>query len=341
MRILLAARSAPLRMLVEKAIRCDAEVELVGVAGSGAEAVRLTRELLPDLVAVGLRLENPHSAEIVKEIMIVAPTPIVVIAHDVDADLANLSVQALTAGALAVISPPVEADGRLDEASMQKFLATLKAMSQVKVVRRWRSRNGPKRSANATDNRIVAQVVGVVASTGGPAAIRSILKNIPADFPAPILVVQHISRGFIHSVAASLDAVVPPAVKVAHDGDPLKPGIVYLAPDDLQMGVASRSRVRVRDDPPVNGLRPSGTYLFQSLARLFGSDTLAVILTGMGADGTAGLGAVRQAHGTTIAQNAASSVVFGMPKAAIDAGVVDLVLPLEGIAHEIRRLAGG
>jgi two-component system, chemotaxis family, protein-glutamate methylesterase/glutaminase len=340
-RVLLAASSVDLQILVEKALKTDRDTQLAGLARSGSEAVKMARKLRPDLVAVGLRLENPHTDEVVKEIMIEAPAPIVMVAHKAGPELGNLSVQALASGALAVIPAPLELGGRLDEASTRKFLSTLKAMSQVRVVRRWRERSSAKRWTSPPADGSACRIVGIAASTGGPGAIQSILKEIPVEFPAPILVVQHISRGFIEGLAASLDAIVPLDVKVAKDGDLLEPGAVYIAPDDLQLGLASRARIRVTDAPPVKGFRPSATHLFNSIARVFGNESLAVVLTGMGNDGTEGLRAIRKANGKAIAQDEVTSVVFGMPKAAIDSGLVDLVLPLEGIAWEIKRLAGG
>lgn len=336
-RILLVARNAGLQALVEKAIQTDGEVQLVGLATSGAEAIKMATKLKPDLIVVGLRLEDPHSANVIKDIMIETPAPVVMIAHDAGPDLGNLSVQALASGALAVIAAPAESSNHLDEASTRQFLSTLKAMSQVKVVRRWRERLSPRRRPSSVASGPIS-IVGIAASTGGPTALLSILRNIPSDFPAPILVVQHISPGFIEGLAAALGAALPLDVKVATDGDPLTPGTVYLASDGLQLGLASRTKLRVADAPPVNGFRPSATYLFDSIARVFGSESLAVVLTGMGNDGTKGLHAIRKAHGKTIAQDELSSVVFGMPKAAIDSGFVDLVLPLEGIARELIRL---
>jgi two-component system chemotaxis response regulator CheB len=340
-RVLVAASSVQLQELFERAARTDADVQIVGLARSGTEAIAMARELLPDLVAVGLRLRDLDDAETVKEIMIEAPVPIVMVAQDIGADLGNLSVRALASGALAVIPAPLVSDGRPEEASTRKFLSTLKAMSQVKVVRRWRERPGSARRASGPMGQATSRIVAIAASTGGPAAILAILRHIPAGFPVPILVVQHISSGFINGFAASLDAAVSLKVKVATDGDPLKAGTVYLAPDNRQLGVANRSRIRVADDPPVHGFRPSGTYLFDSIARVFGNKSLAVILTGMGTDGAEGLREIRKVGGQAIAQDETTSVVFGMPKAAIDSGFVDHVLPLDGLAHEIIRQTGG
>jgi two-component system chemotaxis response regulator CheB len=342
-RILLATSTVELEDLVRRAIERDASAELVLIARSGREAVRMTGELLPDIVAVELCPSGDDSAETVREIMITAPTPVVMLSHRDGSQLGTISARALEAGALAVI-PALAAHGMpLEQPSIEKFLSTIKAMSQVKVVRQWRQKVRGDRVAKdqPPPARTPIGIVAIAASTGGPAAIRAILRDISADFPVPILIVQHMSNGFIDGVAASLDASVPLSVKVARNGELLKPGTVYLAPDNYQLGVSGRSRLRVSDDAPVNGFKPSGSYLFGSIARAFKGESLAVILTGMGDDGTEGLRALRMAGGKAIAQDEKSSVVFGMPKSAIGAGLVDLVLPLESMAENITAIAHG
>lgn len=339
-RILLATCRSDLQELVEKAALDDADVKLVGTARSETEAVRLTRELSPDIVAVELLLNGEDSADTVKEIMISAPAPIIMVSFDNGAELGSLSGRALEAGALAVIPAPPLVDGRLQKTAADKFLSTIKAMSQVKVVRQWRKRSGVDKDVLPVGRNAPIGIVGITASTGGPAAIRSILKNVPAGFPAPILIVQHISSGFIEGVAVSLDAAVPLKVKVAADGERLKPGTVYLAPDGHQLGVSGRTRICVTDDAAGYRFKPSGSYLFSSIARAFKTESLAVVLTGMGDDGTEGLRSLRKDGGKVIAQDERSSIIFGMPKAAIGAGLVDFVLPLESIAEKIVALSG-
>ena len=340
LRLLVVARSAELRSLVERALRVGSGLELVGAARTQAEAVDAARRLKPDLIVVEPRLGSQEGAAVVTEIMVETPTPIVVVTHDANADLGSLAVQALAAGALAIMPAPELKNEELDEASARKFLSSLASMSQVKVVRRWRGRPGTAANPPQLGCKPIIRVVGVAASTGGPAAIKAILKELPSNFPAPILIVQHIASGYIEAIASSLGAVLPLRVKVAENGDLLVPGTVYLAPDGHQMGCAGRKRIRVVDDPPIDGFRPSGTHLFTSMAHAFGNEALAIVLTGMGRDGTAGLGDIRAANGLVMAQDAESSVVFGMPKAAIDSGFVDAVLSLDEMPAEIVRLAG-
>ncbi|WP_324764817.1 chemotaxis protein CheB (plasmid) [Sinorhizobium meliloti] len=341
-RILLATPTPDLEELVKDAAETDSSVELVGVAKTGKDAVKMIRKLLPDIVAVEVRLAGDDGAETVREIMITAPTPVVMVAYHNGSQLGAMSARALDAGALAVIPAPTGSGKPHERGAVEKFLSTLKAMAQVKVVRQWRKKtNGdrPVEDIARPPPDTAIGVVGIAASTGGPTAIRSILRELPSDFPAPILIVQHMSNGFIEGVAASLDATIALSVKVGVNGERLRPGTVYLAPDGHQLGVSGRSRLRVVDEDPIQGFKPSGSYLFGSIARAFKSDSLAVVLTGMGDDGTEGLRALHVAGGKVIAQDEQSSVVFGMPKSAISAGLVDFVLPLEGIAAKITALA--
>jgi two-component system chemotaxis response regulator CheB len=338
-RIVLAASRVELRDRIEKALKTDGQCQIVGTAANGAEAVRLAQELRPDIALIGLRLQKLDGLDTTREIMVEVPTPIVMVADPWDADTEKLPMHALAAGALAVIPAPDDSEND----SAGKFLSTVKAMSQVKVVRRWRDRPEPAaRSQNGMRRAsATAGAVAIAASTGGPGAIQAILSELPADFAAPILVVQHISGGFIEGVAAWLDASVQLRVKMASNGERLRPGTVYLAPDGHHLGVSNRSRILVTDADPVKGFRPSASFLFGSVAAAFGNQAVGVILTGMGDDGTEGLRTLHDAGGTVLAQDEKSSIVFGMPKAAIDAGVADAVLPLPTIAREIVALATG
>jgi two-component system chemotaxis response regulator CheB len=181
--------------------------------------------------------------------------------------------------------------------------------------------------------------VAVATSTGGPAALQTVLSGLQARFPVPIVVVQHITPGFTTGLVDWLDSVCPIRIQLAQHGEVLRAGTVYLAPDGRHLGVSGRI-AELSDAPPIGGFRPSGTFLFESVALAYGASAIAVILTGMGEDGVTGLRAVRRAGGRVIAQDEASSVVFGMPGAAIAAGLADVVLPLDAIAGRLAILAG-
>lgn len=338
-RLLLATGSPDLGARIAAATEGNAAVVLAGVARNRDQALALAIDLNPDIIAVDLDLLHGDNAEIVREIMIAAPRPVVVIASPDRVKIGFIPERTLDVGALAVIAAPVATNE-----SLEKFLSTISAMSQVKVVRHRRKKPPAETHADnirRDDPAHPVSVIGIAASTGGPTALRAILRKIPAGFPAPILVVQHMSDGFIEGVATHLHASIPLTVKIAADGERLRPGTVYLAPDHFQLGVSGKTRIRIVDGPPVNGFRPSASYLFRSISSSFKDEALAIVLTGMGDDGTKGLADLRHRGGRVIAQDEKTSAVFGMPKAAVQAGLVDFVLPLESIPEKMISLTCG
>src|SRR5205085_2070162 len=214
---------------------------------------------------------------------------------------------------LDVVMKPPGPDSPGFAPAVRRLVSTVKAMSQVKVVRRWRSSTPARPEAPAPPPPPAAppraRVLAVAASTGGPPALRQLLSGLPRDFAAPILVVQHLSPGFAAGLASWLNSVSGFRVKVAEEGEPLARGTAYIAPDDRHLGVSDRHLVTLSPAGPVAGFRPSATMLFESVARAYGRSALAVILTGMGDDGVRGLRAIRRSGGYVIAQDEASSVV--------------------------------
>lgn len=233
-----------------------------------------------------------------------------------------------------------------------ELIRMTKAMARVKVVRRWGARPDrlrPPTGAPAFASPVSADVVRLVTigcSTGGPAALQRILASLPADFPVPVAVVQHMARGFLGGLASWLSGSTSLRVGVVRDGEPLEPGAVYLAADDRHFDIAGDAsaggqlRARLVEQPAVAGFRPSASYLFAAAARAVGPAAVGVVLTGMGNDGTDGLRELHAVHGRVIAQDEASSVVFGMAREAILSGVVDEVLPLDAIATRLREIVG-
>jgi two-component system chemotaxis response regulator CheB len=343
-RVLVVDDSATARGLLVKILESDPEIQIVGEAGDGLEAVALTQRFRPDLVTMDIHMPRLDGLEATKEIMITAPTPIVIVTASTRAGEVARSMDLLALGALDVLVKPPgpAAPGFADEA--RRLVEVVKTMSQVKVVRHWRAiPAAPVRTASARKPRPrrgepKTRVVAVAASTGGPAALNDLLGNLPGDLPASLLIVQHIAHGFTAGLAAWLNDGTEPCVKVAEEGEPLAPSTVYFAPEDRHLGVSVRGTVDLSTAPPVGGFRPSGTFLFEAAARTFGASAVAVILTGMGDDGVAGLRAVRQAGGRVIAQDQASSAVFGMPGAAVAAGLADEVLPPNEIAARLAAL---
>ena len=281
--------------------------------------------------------------------MMRSPRPIIIISHTARDDEVSLSLEATRAGALVVLPKP---DGPLSPrfaGDRKQIISMVRAMAAVKVVRRHGSATpaaSVSRPSTAstprpadTQARGPVRLVAIAASTGGPAAIQTILAGLPRDFPVPILVVQHIALGFSRGLAHWLDQDAPLRVKLAELNEEARAGTAYIAPDDFHIGcrVDSSGTLRiVLDGTSARGaFRPSASYMFQSVADSLGAGSQCVILTGMGDDGIVGLRAVKSAGGRVIAQDEASSVIFGMPREAIRAGVVDAVLPLSQIARRI------
>ena len=341
-RTLVAEDSTTCRQVLVEILRSDPEIAVAGEAADGVEAVEMTKRLRPDVVTMDIRMPRLDGFEATKQIMIEVPTPIVIVSGSFDLHDVEVSMRTLRAGALAVAPKPLGLGASDFEKESRQFLATVKAMSQVKVVRHWRERPVSRPVAPAQPRRggVRAEIVCVAASTGGPAALQKVLSELPGDFAAPLLVVQHIARGFVAGLAAWLNGECSLKVKVAEHGEALAPRTVYLAPDDCHLGVLGRDRALLSSAAPVGGFRPSASFLFESAARAFGASVAAVFLTGMGQDGVEGARAVREAGGRIVAQDEATSVVFGMPRAAIEAGLADLVLPLPAIASHLLEAVG-
>jgi two-component system, chemotaxis family, protein-glutamate methylesterase/glutaminase len=338
-RVLVAEDSATVRELLVELMRSDPEIQVIGEAKNGVEAVAMTKRLHPDLVTMDIRMPLMDGFEATKQIMVEAPTPIVIVSASVDPHDVEVSMHALRVGALTLIGKP-EGPSSPDFAEhSRRFLSVVKSMAQVRVVRRWAepssrpAATSPARSEPGPRARIVA----IAASTGGPAALSQVLSGLPGDLPVPVLVVQHIAQGFLAGFAAWLNTNVSLRVKVAVSGEAPQPHTIYLPPDDRHLGLARDGSLLASSAPPVGGFRPSATFLFESVAAVHGAATLAVVLTGMGQDGLEGLRAVHQAGGQILAQDENTSVVFGMPGAAARAGLPDAVLPLKDIGARVLR----
>jgi two-component system chemotaxis response regulator CheB len=351
LRVLVVEDSPTVRALLVAMLESDPDIEVVGQAADGREAVREAVRLRPDLITMDVQMPELDGLAATKEIMAEAPTPIIIVSSTVSRESVALSLDATQAGALMVMPKPLGPHTGDFESQRDQFVRMAKAMAQVKVVRRWSARRGRlrpllgPRPATLADPGAVLRVVTIGCSTGGPAALRRILDGLTSDFPLPIAVVQHMARGFVEGLATWLDGGGPLRVRVATDGEPLRPGWVYIAADDRHLALERdpadprRPRARLHDLPPVGGFRPAASYLFATAARAFGAGAAGVILTGMGSDGVEGLRELHGAGAPVLAQDEATSVVYGMAREAVLAGAVDEVLPLDAIAARLRELA--
>lgn len=342
-RVLIVEDSPTYRDLLVSILQNSPGLQVVGTARNGAEAVRLARRLKPDVITMDVHMPEMDGFEATRQIMAEIPRPIVMVSASLDKDQRNLTFSALQAGALSVLEKPT----LNDSPEVHQALATqVKLMSEVKVVRRWGdSASRPPRPAPIIEPPALLrngsskiQLVAMASSTGGPGVLAGILSKLPASFPVPILIVQHITPGFGAGLASWLNQQTPLEVRPAWHGAEPKAGQVLIAPDDRHMVVNSSGLVALSDTPPVSGLRPAANMLFHSVAQIYGAMALGIILTGMGGDGADGLLAMRRAGAHTIAQDRGTCIVFGMPAVAIELGAVEQVLPVHQIAAAITAL---
>ena len=331
-----------MRVAVRRALEADGRFEVAGEARDGAEGVEAVIRLAPDVVTMDFNMPRLDGAGAVREIMARQPTPIVMLsAHT--ALGARETLDALAAGAVDFMTKPsgeVSADfstlgpalcDRLAAAAAArpKPLSASSSLTSLPAVR-------PSPAAAAPPGTVRLLVVAV--STGGPAALSRLVPKLARDRGPGILVVQHMPAQFTAALAERLAASAAVEVREARDGDRARPGLVLVAPGDRHLALADTGAVRLEDGPEINGCRPAADVTLRAAARVFGRRAAGLIMTGMGRDGAEGLAAIRAAGGPTLAQDRASSVIWGMPRAAIEAGVVDEVLPLEELAERIGRL---
>ena len=342
-RVLIVDDSPLIREILVNMLEDTPGFLVVGQAQDGEEAVQLAACLRPDVITMDIRMPRMNGLDATRKIMSTTPTPIVVVATSIyDADL-NIAFNAVAAGALTIVEKPKGLSPTDYEAVREQLTTALRLMSEVQVVTLWSAdrqaaASRPKVAERTPQAKV--ELIAIAASTGGPGTLRQILAGLPADLSIPILVVQHITPGFAHGFAHWLSSVTPFPAAIAQNGEAVAPGRVLIAPEGTHMTVTPGGAIRLDPSAPVNGQRPSATRLFESVAKAYGPAAVGVILTGMGDDGVDGLEALRRAGGQVIAQDEESCVVFGMPKVAIERGVVDQVLTPPEIAQSLSRLNG-
>lgn len=342
-KVLVVDDSPLIRQLIVEALEKDPDVQVVGTAENGKQAIEQAAALRPQVITMDVDMPVMDGLTATERIMADYPTPILVLTADPRNQAPELTHRALAVGALALRVKPAA------EAEMANLAREVKLLATIRVIRHVR---GVKKTTSSPSNPALPQVaqpfassaLGVIciaSSTGGPQVVQKLLAELPADFPVPMAIVQHINAAFSESLVGWLASSSKLKVKVAKDGDLLTPGTVLLAPSDAHLVIATRGKVSLQPGGPKDGHLPSATLLLESAARTYTRRAVGVILTGMGSDGVDGLAAIRTAGGKTVAQNQDSSVVFGMPGAAIARGIVDHVVAGDELAATLIRLARG
>ena len=336
-RVLVVEDSLTIRRFLCDVVARDPELELVGEAEDGKQAIEQCVALRPDVITLDMIMPVMSGVTATEYLMAHRPTPILIVSSSTNRGELFKTYDALAAGAVDVLEKP-----RCDEPAdswARVFLSTIKMVSRIRVITHLRGLRSPARSSAAPLLRPDSALVAIGASTGGPGALVEILRNIPTSFTVPILIVQHISDPFGVAFAEWLDRQSQHRVAIARDGEPVASGNVLFAPSGSHLTVVGK-RIKLTNAAERHSCRPSIDVLFESVAAVYGPAVTAGLLTGMGRDGAAGLLAIRLAGGTTIAQDEATCVVYGMPREAVALGAAMRILPLGEIGPALAASAG-
>jgi len=341
-RVLVVDDSAFVRDAIVNALESEEGIKVIGTASNGKETIDLMQKLKPDIITMDIVMPIMDGLQATEYIMAYQPTPILIVTSLLPKDM-DIAFKALHAGALDVIErPSVSELSKLTSKIRKELIDKVKILANVKVIThlggRIQQKKLEKPSITPPKKDVNFKIIGIASSTGGPKTVRKILSKLPATFPIPIVIVQHISQGFTKGLVDWWNNECSIEIQEAKDGDKLCSGRVYVAPSFVHMAVTKNERIKLEDTPPVGGHKPSANVLFSSIAEVYSKTAIGIILTGMGDDGAIGIKAIKDAGGFTIAQDEKSCAIFGMPKVAIEMGAIDKVISLDDIPDEIIRM---
>jgi two-component system chemotaxis response regulator CheB len=335
---------------ITRILESDRRIQVIGHALDGERAIQEVEKLDPDVVTMDINMPRMDGIEATRAIVRQFGTPIVIVSAYASArSVAIQTMKALMSGAIESVQKPSGEIGLDLEMIGAEMIAKVKAASRARPhvkgmtlppedVRMSRASDMPTSWTTARPAEL--KMVGIGVSTGGPSTLERFVPHLPADYPFPIALVIHMPKVFIPILASNLDAASLISVGVAEDGETARPGRMYVCPAGVHMEVTADQRFRLKEGEPVNGCLPSVDVLFESLARTSGGRAMGLILTGMGRDGAKGLASMRSHRCLTAAQDEPSSVVYGMPRAAVQSGAVMYEVPLHDMVRFLGRVAG-
>lgn len=347
-RVLVVDDSAFMRKVIQQILLEDADIEIVGVARDGMEALRIAKEKSPDVITLDVEMPVMDGISCLERLLVQGKYGVVMVSS-LTTEGAAATIRALEIGAVDFFPKPANLFSISQDARKRELIDKVRVAGQARThllpALPATPPAVPKAAFRSVRSDNFKSLIALGISTGGPRALQSVIPNLPANLPAPVLIVQHMPPGFTKSLATRLNDISQIEVREAEDGDVLKAGCVYIAPGDHHLDLTNDDgHLKIRLDrlsPPVNGFRPSVDFMMDAVRKAGIRDAIGVIMTGMGADGSRGLRDLKRDNGAhIIAQDEKSCSVFGMPRAAIELGVVDEVVPLENIAASIARKAG-
>ncbi|STX49959.1 fused chemotaxis regulator; protein-glutamat [Legionella busanensis] len=337
-KVLIADDSKVSTQLLVSILEETSDIQVIATAKDGIEAIQLTKQLRPDLITMDIFMPNMDGIEATRTIMADCPTPIIIISSQYNKNMAESSFNALEAGALSIIEKPSPSSNDFAEAK-RFILNSIRALAGVPVVTR--KRTLPLDSVSAVPKiEQTFKILALGSSTGGPAALNCILQGLPADFNIPIVITQHITKGFLEGLISWLQYQTSLKLEVAKHNQMLKPGHVYFAPDNFHLTITKGLEpiAILKDSIPINHFKPSANVLFTSVAESYPKEAIGGILTGMGRDGAIGLLLMKKAGCYTFAQSKSTSVVFGMPGAAVEMQAINKIIDLEQISKFLAKI---
>jgi two-component system, chemotaxis family, protein-glutamate methylesterase/glutaminase len=344
-RVLLVEDSQIALVILKRILNSSPQIEVVGEARTGLDALALIPEIEPDVICTDLYMPKMDGLTFTSEVMARYPRPILVISASVQEEDAHHVFQLLEAGAVDIFPKPLSGLELNNASFKEELINKVKILSGVKVITRRPRPLRPIKTPNPRgvpafppDSYTNPKIVTIGASTGGPSALYDLFAQLPANFPVPVICVQHICFGFLQGLIDWLAAGCALPIAIAQPGEMPRPGRIYFPPERYHLELDPRGRFVCSDTPPLEGHRPSVTLTFTSVVKIYGKGTVGILLTGMGRDGAEGMLAIAEAGGFTIAQDEATSVVFGMPREAINLGAARQVLPMQAIAPTLLNL---